>query len=489
MVTETDTINAPSPAAGAPAGNGAEAIAEDRRAEAAAPAAVGHRLRWWRDALRRRMLAAADLIAAALATILVTSGSAAGALLLIGLPVWIVVAKMLGLYDRDHIALRHLTSDEIPTLLAWMTVGVAALALVGPLVSSASVTDASALRAFLVGAATAILLRAIARALWRRAVPPESTRVIGDRDLAHAVARKIQLFPDMHLRMMRDAPIEVVSNGAGDLRSLERLVHGADRVIVAAREISHDPIAELAAVCRDHQVKLSVVSPLRGTTGPMPYLSQVADLPVLEFDTSDVSRSTALIKRGFDILFSAGALAVLAPFFPLIALAIKLDSPGPVIFAQLRAGLGGRPFRMYKLRSMHRDAAERLGDLVDLDALPEPAFKLRDDPRVTRVGRVLRRFSLDELPQLWNVLRGDMSIVGPRPEELALVRRYRPEHRFRLEVKPGMTGPMQVFGRGELGFSERLAVELDYVERMSIARDLWILLQTLPALIRGTGAY
>jgi exopolysaccharide biosynthesis polyprenyl glycosylphosphotransferase len=487
--TRADTIGAPRTSAGVPRGNAVQGLPEDGPERAVAPAATGHRLRWWRDALRRRMLAAADLIAAALATVLVTSGSAAGLVLLIGLPVWILVAKMFGLYDRDHIALRHLTADEIPTLLAWMTIGVGALALVAPMVTNASATDGSALRALVCGAASAILLRAIARAAWRRAVPPESTRVMGDPELAHAVARKIHLFPDMHLRVMSDEPIEVVSNGAGDLRSLERLVRGADRVIVAARELSHDPIAELAAVCRDHQVKLSVVSPLRGTTGPMPYLSQVADLPVLEFDTSDVSRSTALLKRGFDILFSAAALAVLAPFFPLVALAIKLDSPGPVIFSQLRAGLGGRPFKMYKLRSMHRDAADQLGELVDIDTLPEPAFKLRDDPRVTRVGRLLRRFSLDELPQLWNVLRGDMSIVGPRPEELALVDRYRPEHRFRLEVKPGMTGPMQVFGRGELGFSERLAVELDYVERMSLARDLWILLQTLPALFRGTGAY
>jgi exopolysaccharide biosynthesis polyprenyl glycosylphosphotransferase len=221
----------------------------------------------------------------------------------------------------------------------------------------------------------------------------------------------------------------------------------------------------------------------------MPYLSQVADLPVLEFDTSDVSRSTMLLKRAFDVVVSAASLLILAPFFPLIALAIKLDSPGPVIFSQLRAGLDGRPFRMYKLRSMYRDAEDRLTELVDLDSLPAPVFKLRNDPRVTRVGRLLRRFSLDELPQLWNVLKGEMSIVGPRPEELALVERYEPEHRFRLQVKPGMTGPMQVSGRGELAFDERLAVEMDYVEKISLARDLWILLQTLPVTLRGTGAY
>jgi lipopolysaccharide/colanic/teichoic acid biosynthesis glycosyltransferase len=160
-----------------------------------------------------------------------------------------------------------------------------------------------------------------------------------------------------------------------------------------------------------------------------------------------------------------------------------------VIFTQRRAGLGGRTFRMYKFRTMTADAEEVLPDLVSVDDLEEPMFKLRRDPRVTRVGRLLRRFSLDELPQLVNVLRGEMSIVGPRPEQVELVERYRPEHRFRLDVKPGMTGPMQVFGRGELSFPERLAVELDYVENMSFGRDLRTLFHTVPAIIRGTGAY
>ena len=138
---------------------------------------------------------------------------------------------------------------------------------------------------------------------------------------------------------------------------------------------------------------------------------------------------------------------------------------------------------------MRVDAADRLESVVSLDQLEQPMFKLKDDPRVTRVGRRLRRFSIDELPQLWNVLRGDMSIVGPRPEQIELVERYLPEHRFRLEVKPGMTGPMQVYGRGDLTFAERLAVELDYVENLSLALDMKILATTVPVAIRGRGAY
>jgi lipopolysaccharide/colanic/teichoic acid biosynthesis glycosyltransferase len=196
-----------------------------------------------------------------------------------------------------------------------------------------------------------------------------------------------------------------------------------------------------------------------------------------------------MLKRAFDFCISACALIALLPLFPLVAAAIRLDSRGPVIFTQLRAGTAGRPFRLFKLRTMAADAEAELSEIVRLEELREPMFKLRDDPRVTRVGRLLRRFSLDELPQLVNVLRGEMAIVGPRPEQVDLVERYEPEHRFRLEVKPGMTGPMQVFGRGELTFAERLAVELDYVENMSLGRDLRILFQTVPAIVRGTGAF
>ena len=144
---------------------------------------------------------------------------------------------------------------------------------------------------------------------------------------------------------------------------------------------------------------------------------------------------------------------------------------------------------MLKFRTMVRDAEARLGDVVALDELREPMFKLRDDPRVTRVGRRLRRWSLDELPQLWNVLAGDMSLVGPRPEQIELVERYAPEHRFRLSIKPGMTGPMQVYGRGELTFGERLALEADYIDNLSLGRDLRILGMTLSAVVRGDGAY
>lgn len=194
-------------------------------------------------------------------------------------------------------------------------------------------------------------------------------------------------------------------------------------------------------------------------------------------------------KRLLDIAGAAIGLTIsLAPML-LIAIAIKLDTRGPVVFSQARVGENGRLFRVYKFRSMVDNAEARRHEVVDLDALAEPAYKIRDDPRVTRVGRWLRRFSLDELPQFVNVLIGNMSLVGPRPEEAALVARYNDAQRRRLAVKPGMTGPMQINGRGDLTLAQRVALEVEYIEHYSLRRDLLILWKTLPAVVRGQGSY
>ncbi|MDX1664022.1 MAG: sugar transferase [Candidatus Promineifilaceae bacterium] len=195
-----------------------------------------------------------------------------------------------------------------------------------------------------------------------------------------------------------------------------------------------------------------------------------------------------MVKRTLDIAGAVAGLAVAAVAFPFVALAIKLESPGPIFFRQERIGQGGRPFTIYKFRSMQPDAEEKLEELVALDSLGEPVYKLDDDPRRTRVGRFLRRWSLDELPQFWNVLRGEMSLVGPRPEEARVVAYYNDWHRRRLAVKPGITGPMQVNGRGDLPLDHRVRLELDYIEHYSLRRDMALLIQTIPAVIDGKGA-
>jgi len=194
-------------------------------------------------------------------------------------------------------------------------------------------------------------------------------------------------------------------------------------------------------------------------------------------------------KRAIDLAGALVTLVLVALPMAIIALIIKVDTSGPAFFRQTRIGQKGTPFRIFKFRTMVSNAEAVLPQLLDLDALAAPAFKIPDDPRVTRVGRFLRRWSLDELPQLFNVLAGEMSLVGPRPEEAGVVARYTDDQRRRLAVKPGMTGPMQVNGRGDLSFEERLQLELDYIDHYSLRRDMAIFLRTLPAVWSGRGAY
>ncbi len=203
-----------------------------------------------------------------------------------------------------------------------------------------------------------------------------------------------------------------------------------------------------------------------------------------------LSGGQRFVKRLLDVVVSTVALVLLSPLILILAIAIKLGSPGAAVFSQERVGENGRRFRIYKLRSM-RDGAELEFAAVanSLNPLPGPAVKIPDDPRVTRLGRTLRRWSLDELPQLWNVLRGEMSLVGPRPEQVSVVEEYSDWHRQRLAVKPGLTGPMQVSGRGLLSLDERVQLELDYIQNYSLWRDIEILIRTIPAMLSGRGAF
>jgi len=194
-------------------------------------------------------------------------------------------------------------------------------------------------------------------------------------------------------------------------------------------------------------------------------------------------------KRALDVALSAVALALLAPVFAAVAIAIRLDSPGPVIFRQQRAGRAGRPFAFYKFRSMYVDAEQRRQTLQYLNEQVGPVFKIRNDPRITRVGRVLRRWSLDELPQIWNVLKGDFSLVGPRPPTLDEVGHYERWQRRRLNVSGGITGTWQVSGRSEIGFLEWMRMDMRYIARRSLWQDLVLLARSVPAVISGRGAY
>jgi exopolysaccharide biosynthesis polyprenyl glycosylphosphotransferase len=462
---------------------------------AAAPESLPRHLA--RDALRRRMLAGADSIAIVLAAVVAEIGSfsVANAFWTISLvPVWLVLAKLNGLYDRDHRTLRPLTVDELGSIVTWSILTTAGAMALLALVAADPPDTASALRMGLALTLLATAGRAVSRALWRRWTPPATALLVGSGPLERATRRKLELFGDIHTDIAGALQADDVATAAGDAELDER-VSGAcggrfpDRVIVCTQDVHEELLTDTMRFCRRHRIKLSVVPPLRGMFGTAVRLTHVAELPVVEYHTWDTSQSTLTLKRCFDIAVASVGLLVTSPLLLLAAIAIRLDSRGSILYVQDRAGLDGHPFRMLKFRTMVADADDRRCDVVQLEALADPMYKLRADPRVTRVGRVLRRWSLDELPQLVNVLRGEMSLVGPRPEELALVERYRPEHHFRLQVVPGMTGPMQVFGRGDLDFDERLAIEREYLENLSLGRDLRILALTVPAVLSGRGAF
>ncbi len=278
----------------------------------------------------------------------------------------------------------------------------------------------------------------------------------------------------------------------GSLDDVAYLVrrHGVHEVLITQMgALTRDAMARLVMALRHEPVRIRIVPDLLQLITAGSYVFSVQGVPLINIHEPAIRGMNSWVKRVLDVAGSALALALASPVMLLTAILIRLDSQGPAIFVQYRSGLGGRPFRLYKFRTMRADAEQQLGKLIDLESLPEPVFKIRRDPRVTRAGRWLRRFSIDELPQLVNVLKGEMSLVGPRPEEVRLVDRYTPWQRQRLLVKPGLTGSMQVNGRGDLSLEDRVKLELSYIENYSLWQDLYILMRTLPVVVLGRGSY
>lgn len=485
--------------AGAPAsGQPATRAAEAQREPEPGPGAEQSRRR---GALLRRLLACTDWLALLASLFVVTAASTAteiGTLFWATLfsPVFVLVVKVHGLYDKDHRRIRHSTLDELPSLVSASVVGVLVLDGLLALSPAGPLSPASAIALGVGTLVGSFVGRGVVRLLWHRFTPLSVGIVIGPPESVDIVARRVSTHPETRLALVGylSAQSERTATELPRLGSMAEISAAArdyaiERVVVAERELSEPDAERLIEECKVAGLALTFLPDHYGLLGPGIELNRLAELPVLDFRFSDPPRSTIAMKRAMDIAVSGFLLILLAPLLALIALAILLDSGRPVLFRQRRAGEEGRPFNMVKFRTMVTDAEQRLPELVDLAALDQPAFKIRDDPRVTRIGRVLRRASLDELPQLFNVLRGQMSLVGPRPEEEAVVALYDERQRGRLAVKPGLTGPMQVYGRSDLTFEERLAMERDYLDNLSLLTDLAILLRTPRAIIRGDGAY
>lgn len=273
----------------------------------------------------------------------------------------------------------------------------------------------------------------------------------------------------------------------GELPELLRR-HVIDEVIFAVSQDQLDRLQETFLICEEEGVKTRLLLSFFPHAVSRVYLERLGRTPLLTFSPAPENEYLLLGKRVMDFAMALVFVAALAPVFLLLALAIKLTSPGPVLYRQTRCGLGGRRFSLLKFRSMHRGADSRREELASLNEADGPAFKIQDDPRCTKVGRFMRRFSLDELPQLVNILKGDMSFVGPRPPLPEEVEQYERWQRRRLRMQPGLTCLWALEGRSKLNFRRWMELDLQYIDNWSPGLDWKILLKTIPAVLLGRGA-
>ncbi len=341
--------------------------------------------------------------------------------------------------------------------------------------------------------------------LWSRERMVDRVVIIGSGPAACRIMQYLYTHPQLGYRVLGYIDVEppaeplVLATERGvvqppHLGTLDQAVDlfqkiQVDEVIVALPPAHHDRVLQIVEQCRELDIAFSLVPDLFELALDRVQISEVAGLPLIGIKESRLQGWNWWIKRTMDIVIAATVLVLAAPLMLLIALAIKLDSPGPILFRQVRIGKGGKPFVLYKFRSMVDGADKQQQALLRATGRSPLLFKLRDDPRVTRVGRFLRRTSLDELPQFWNVLKGEMSVVGPRPPVPEEVAAYQDWHLQRLLVTPGLTGLWQVNGRSDLTFDEMVRLDLYYVENWSPWLDLKVMLRTVPVVLTGRGAY
>jgi len=450
--------------------------------ESAAPAAVRRR-----DRSSRAWLLVADLAAAlaAVAVVHVTFGlegpGPAGLLLVAVVP---LAFTSLGLYRRDELLLSRNTLDEAPTLLQASTFSaVATFLLESALVPTPLGAQIIAVSiAALCGAA--VLLRVAARAAARSTSPPERCLVVGGADVAERLAVKLADGAAIKADLVGRLDLER-DRGEPELarRVVEADVH---RVVVAGEGAPPERVHEAIQSAKALGVKVSVLPRMFEVVGSSVAFDYLGGMTVLGVRRFGLDRRQRLAKRAFDLVGSGVLVAVAAPLMLALAAAVRFTSPGPVLFRQTRVGRDGRHFQVFKFRSMVVDAEERKAELRARNEA-EGLFKIADDPRVTRVGRLLRSTSLDELPQLLNVLRGEMSLVGPRPLVIDEDVRIEGFYRRRLHLTPGMTGHWQVLGSARIPLREMMSIDYLYVANWSLWGDVKVLLRTVPvvALRRG----
>jgi exopolysaccharide biosynthesis polyprenyl glycosylphosphotransferase len=463
-----------------------------------APAATAAR----RDAQLRRGLAAVDALSAfgslLIVTLLIDPGQARVQLATILIaPFTVLAGKLIGLYDRDANVLGKTTIDEVPSLAC-----LAVVYALGAWLLEAVLLQGYLLRPQVFGLLLLMLvLTATGRLLVRRVAfaltPAQRCIVIGDAADADRIAAKLAAAPSVNAVVVGRVPLHPSGDHAedcaiprlGSYHTLARIVaeHHVERAIIAAQSDGQDEILDAIRLIKALDVKVSVLPRLLEVVGSTSTFDDVDGLLLLGVRRYGLARSSELIKRTTDLAAASAALVVFGPLLLLLMLAVKLDSPGPVFFRQSRIGRRGERFSMLKLRSMVIDAEARKAELEQRNEVQGGMFKISNDPRITRVGRILRRTSLDELPQLLNVLAGDMSLVGPRPlipDEDSLITGWQ---RRRLSLRPGMTGLWQIFGSSRIPMNEMVKIDYLYGANWSLWLDLRILLRTIPYVLSRSG--
>jgi exopolysaccharide biosynthesis polyprenyl glycosylphosphotransferase len=410
---------------------------------------------------------------------------------------------MHGLYDRDEERTDHSTVDDIFGVLQVVSIGTWGFVAVTEIVG----LPHPDLRRLVVFWAIAILfiplLRALARVLGRRnAAYIQNVIVVGSGLVARLLADKITSHPEYGLNVVGfvdhdrgalsngDRPVELLGTTA-DLPDLVR-EHQVHRVAIAFSTDSHEQTLAVIRSMQDSDVQIDIVPRMFEVLGTNAQLHTIEGIPLVGLPIPRLSSSARFLKRSFDVVCASVGLFLLLPLFLAVALAVKLDSRGPVFFRQVRMGAGGQSFSVVKFRTMTHDAESRKADVahMNMHLRADPRmFKVPDDPRVTRIGSFLRRWRIDELPQLVNVLVGEMSIVGPRPLILDEDQHVAAWARRRLDLKPGMTGLWQVLGASDIPFHEMTKLDYLYVTNWSLREDIRLIMLTVPALTRIRSAY
>jgi exopolysaccharide biosynthesis polyprenyl glycosylphosphotransferase len=424
-------------------------------------------------------------------------------LFLVTIPAWIAFAKIYGLYDRDEERTNHTTVDELVGVFHLCTVGIWLFFAGGWLLDLEPHPLGKLITFWALSIAFVTAGRSLARTYCRRRADyVQNTLVVGAGEVGQLVARKLLQHEEYGIRVIgfvdrdpRELRPELEGLPVlGSLEELPRIVrhHGVDRVVLAFSSESHADLLEAARSLSDLGVQIDIVPRLFELVGPNVEIRTIEAVPLLGLPPARLARSSRMLKRGLDLVGACVSLIAVAPLFAYIALRIKRDSPGPVLFRQERVGRDMRTFTVFKFRTMHTDADNgRHRDYIrsTMDHRAAPAgnglYKLDDDGRVTKFGHWLRRTSLDELPQLINVLRGDMSLVGPRPCIPYETEFFAPHHFGRFAVRPGITGLWQVTARAHATFGEALDMDVAYVRGWSLGLDLWLLCRTPVEVLRG----